>query len=93
MFLWIRIKVESHPSFPQLSPEEISHKVFLSLIDNLVLVSPSTYFKAPGGPAWSKEEEAKRIYLRLSFSLPTDDEMEEGAKRMAAGLRKEWQLE
>ncbi|WVQ78337.1 hypothetical protein IAT38_000422 [Cryptococcus sp. DSM 104549] len=92
MFLWVRIHVETHPQLATLSPEEISEKVFQTLVDEGVIVAPSVYFKTPGGPEWSKEEEAKRIFLRLSFSLQTFDEMEEGIKRLGRGLRREWGL-
>lgn len=90
MFLWVRLRVESHPQLSTLSPEEISDKVFHTLIGEKVMVAPSSYFKTPGGPVWSKVEESKRIFVRLSFSLSTADEMEEGVKRFARGLRKEW---
>ncbi|KAK4686426.1 hypothetical protein P7C73_g3702, partial [Tremellales sp. Uapishka_1] len=92
MFLWIRLKIESHPRRDEATPEKISDAVFHSFVDEKVLVAPSVYFKAPGGKQWTKEEEAKRIYLRISFSLPPPDVMEEGVKRMAAGLKKEWKV-
>lgn len=57
------------------------------------MVAPSSYFKTPGGPVWSKDEESKRIFVRLSFSFSTADEMEEGVKRFARGLRKEWGIQ
>jgi aromatic amino acid aminotransferase I len=93
MFLWIRLHVKSHPQFASLSPEEISDKCFHTMIEDKVLVAPSIYFKSPGGAEWSKEEEAERIFLRLSFSLPGPEEMEEGVKRMAKALKREFQLE
>ncbi|OXG52760.1 aromatic amino acid aminotransferase I [Cryptococcus neoformans] len=93
MFLWVRLRVESHPQLSTLSPEEISDKVFHTLIGEKVMVAPSSYFKTPGGPVWSKDEESKRIFVRLSFSFSTADEMEEGVKRFARGLRKEWGIQ
>jgi aromatic amino acid aminotransferase I len=57
------------------------------------LTAPSKLFKAPGGPEWGKEEEADRVFLRLSFSFPAKDEMEEGVKRLGRALRKEWKLD
>ncbi|WWC92019.1 uncharacterized protein L201_006973 [Kwoniella dendrophila CBS 6074] len=92
MFLWVRLKIESHPSFPKEDPDKISKKVFQSLIEEKVLMAPSEFFKAPSISSWSKEEEAKRSFVRISFSLPPQDEMEEGCKRMGRALAKEWNV-
>ncbi|OCF32127.1 aromatic amino acid aminotransferase I [Kwoniella heveanensis BCC8398] len=92
MFLWVRFKIESHPSFPAEDPETISKQIFHSMIEQKVLMCPSEYFKAPSTTQWTKEEEAKRIFVRLSFSLPPQEEMEEGIKRMGRALAKEWRL-
>ncbi|GFZ45635.1 hypothetical protein JCM24511_03363 [Saitozyma sp. JCM 24511] len=118
MFLWLRLKIDSHPSFvpspngnngdngdsgdsgdahhlagSSPSPDEIAQKVFESLIEEGVLTAPSKLFKAPGGPEWSKDEQADRVFVRLSFSFPARDEMEEGVKRLGRALRKEWKLD
>ncbi|KAK8853500.1 hypothetical protein IAR55_004207 [Kwoniella newhampshirensis] len=96
MFLWVRLKIESHPSFVNSStsdPETISKEVFASMIEEKVLMAPSEFFKAPSLAKWTREEEAKRIYVRISFSLPPPEEMEEGAKRMGKALAKQWGVE
>ncbi|RSH94053.1 hypothetical protein EHS25_006707 [Saitozyma podzolica] len=112
MFLWLRLKIDSHPSFTPSSngdngnsrdadhhagsapsPDEIAQKVFESLIEEGVLTAPSKLFKTPGGPEWSKDEQADSVFLRLSFSFPARDEMEEGVKRLGRALRKEWKLD
>ena len=93
MFHWLRLRIEDHPSFPVLSSEEISDKINHALIDERVLVAPSIYFKSPSGTIWSKEDEARRIFLRVSFSTPMPDDMEEGAQRMARALKREWKIE
>lgn len=90
MFLWLRIKVEDHPDFPDKSPQEITHQVFMALIEEKVLVAQSKYFKSPSLKEWTREEEAKRQFLRVSFSFATAEEMEEGVKRMGRAFRKEW---
>ncbi|WWD19930.1 hypothetical protein CI109_104402 [Kwoniella shandongensis] len=95
MFLWVRLKIESHPTFlnsPSSDPETISKQVFQSFIDEKILIAPSEYFRAPSLSKWSRDEEAKRIYVRISFALPPPKEMEEGAKRMGRALAKEWQI-
>ena len=93
MFLWVRLKVEAHPLISSLTPEVISDRVFHAMVDEKVVVAPSIYFKSPGGPTWTKEEEAGRIFMRLSFSLPSEEEMAEGVKRMGVALRREWKLD
>ena len=90
--LWVRLKVESHPDFPKKSPEEISAQVFQRMIKSLVLMCPSIYFKAPSTQKWTADEEARRIFVRISYSLPPPEEMEEGTKRMGAALKAEWGL-
>lgn len=90
MFLWVRLKIESHPSLATDEPETISKRVFQAMIKEKVLMAPSEMFKAPSTTVWTKEEEAKRIFVRISFSLPPADEMEEGARRMGRALAREW---
>ena len=91
MFLWLRLHIESHPDFPAKSPEEIAEQVFQSLIEANVLTVPSKFFKAPG-PKWSKEEEAHRIFLRLCFANPTEEDIIKGVKNMGHALKEEWKL-
>lgn len=93
MFLWVRIKAESHPDIASLQPAEVADRVFQRCISQLVLTAPSMYFKAPGERKWTKEQEAKRIFLRLCFATPTTEEMEEGVKRLARALKAEWKME
>jgi aromatic amino acid aminotransferase I len=90
MFLWVRLKIENHPDFPSKTPEDISNQVFHSLVKEKVLVAPSVYFKAPSTTMFNSEEEARNIFVRLSFSLPPPEQMEEGAKRMGRALAAEW---
>ncbi|WVR07874.1 hypothetical protein IAU60_004917 [Kwoniella sp. DSM 27419] len=92
MFLWVRLRVENHPLVKSEEPEAISKRAFKSMIDEKVLMVPSEAFKCPSDMVWSREDEARRIFVRISFSLPPMDEMEEGAKRMGRALAKEWQL-
>jgi aromatic amino acid aminotransferase I len=93
MFLWVRLKTEAHPEIATLSPEDISNRVFKQAIDERVLLAQSRYFKSAGGKEWTKEEEAKRIYLRLCFANPTLEDMEEGVQRFARALKREFKLE
>lgn len=88
MFLWVRLQVEYHPQLYILSPEENSDKVVQTLIGEKIMVAPSSYFKTPGGPVWSKCEESRRILVKLSFASCTLNEMEDGGKRFARRLRK-----
>ena len=92
MFIFLRLRIETHPQYETLDPEEISQQTFDAMIEEKVITAPSHYFKAPGGVELSKAEEAKRIFLRLSFSYGSEDEIEEGVKRMSRALTRVWQL-
>ena len=92
MFLWVRLRVEDHPDYETKTPEEISAQVFQRMIKSLVLMCPSIYFKAPSTTKWTKEEEARRIFVRISYSLPPPEEMEEGTRRMGEAMKAEWGL-
>ena len=91
MFLWLRLKVESHPQYADKTLPELEEQIFTSMIDEGVITAPSSFFKVPG-KEWTKEEEAQRMFLRLSFTKETFEVMEEGVRRMGKALRKEWQL-
>ncbi|EIW69404.1 hypothetical protein TREMEDRAFT_68672 [Tremella mesenterica DSM 1558] len=91
MFLWLRLKIRKHPNYSTKSLEEISDQIFKTLIEEKLITAQSFFFKAPG-KEWSKEEEAERVFLRLSFSYPSEEDIEEGVKRLAKGLKKEWGL-
>lgn len=92
MFLWVRLRVESHPDFPAKTPQEISQQVFDTMIEEKVLASPGHYFKAPSIKAETAEEESRNTFMRISYALPPPDEMEEGARRFGRALVKEWKL-
>lgn len=92
MFSWLRLKCETHPLLSEKPLDKIVDSLFHACIDELVLTAPSLYFKAPSGKELSKEEESKRIFLRLCYATPTIDELEEGVKRLATAIRREWRL-
>lgn len=92
MFLWVKLRISSHPQYGLLSPDEISRQVFDSFIKEKVLVAPGHFFKSPRFEPMSREEEATKAFIRLSYALPPLDEMEEGVKRMGRALRSEWRL-
>lgn len=92
MFLWVRLRVESHPSFPVKTPQEISQQVFDSMIEEKVLAAPGHFFKAPSVTPTTAEDDAKKMFIRMSYALPPPEDMEEGVKRFSRALRKEWQV-
>lgn len=94
MFLWVRLRVETHPDFElgAREPEQIAEELFKAAIGELVLAAPSSFFKAPGGRKWTKEEEAKRIFLRVCYATPTMEQLEEGTRRLGRALRTSWRL-
>ncbi|ORX39954.1 pyridoxal phosphate-dependent transferase [Kockovaella imperatae] len=93
MFLWLRLHLEDHPdiSDTSVSLEDLAERVFQSLIEAKVLTVPSKFFKAPG-KSWTRDEEAKRIFLRLSFATATEEEITEGVQRIGRALTKEWRI-
>ena len=92
MFLFPRLKIESHPDFPAKSPSDIAKGVFDRMIEEKVLAVPGLYFRAPSLSELSAEEEAKKSFFRVSFSFCTSDVMEEGVKRIGRALNKDWRL-
>jgi aromatic amino acid aminotransferase I len=92
MFFWLRLKVESHPQLATKSLTEIMEDVFQACITERIVVVPSPLFKSPRGKDWTKDEEARRMYLRLSYAMPSEPDIEEGVKRLAAALKKQWGL-
>ena len=92
MFLWVKLRISSHPQYDSLSPDEISQQVFDSFIQENVLVAPGHFFESPRVQPMSREEKANKTFMRLSYALPPLDEIEEGVKRMGRALRKEWGL-
>lgn len=92
MFLFPRLKIESHPLYPTRSATDIAQAVFDSLIEEKVLAVPGLYFRAPSLSPITPEEEARKTFFRLSFSWSTPDVMEEGVKRMARAFNKQWEL-
>jgi aromatic amino acid aminotransferase I len=92
MFLWVRLKIESHPKINSLSPDEISQRVFDTFIQEKILTTPGRYFRSPRVEPMTREEEVGKTFIRLSYALPSFQELEEGAKRMGRALRQEWEL-
>jgi aromatic amino acid aminotransferase I len=92
MFLWVRLRVESHPDYPAKTPQQISQQVFETMIEEKVLACPGHYFKAPSVTEAPAEEDSKNIFIRMSYSLPPPEEMEEGVKRFSKALTREWKL-
>lgn len=92
MFLWVRLKIDSHPKINEMSPDEIGKRVFDAFIKEKVLTTPGTYFKSPRVTPMTRDEEIGKTFIRLSYALPSLDELEEGAKRMGRALRQEWEL-
>lgn len=92
MFLFIRLRIEDHPDYPKDSPSDIAKRVFDSMVEEKVLAVPGLYFRAPSVRPLSSEEEAKKTFFRVSFSLPPPDVMRQGVERMGRALRKQWRL-
>lgn len=92
MFIWVRLRCETHPDVGVLEAEVIASQVFKAAIGELVLAAPSSFFKAPGGRQWTKEEDAGRIFFRVCYATPTMEQLEEGTRRLGRALRGSWRL-
>lgn len=92
MFLWLRLRVENHPRRDELSPEDVAERAFQKAVENKVLTVPSKFFKGEGLPNWTKEQEQKRIFLRICYATPTVEQLETGVQRLADALKAEWEL-
>ncbi|ORY27886.1 pyridoxal phosphate-dependent transferase [Naematelia encephala] len=93
MFLWVRLKVETHPDVATKTPDEISKELFHKCIEHKVLIVPGHFFKAPQSVVSTREEDAKKVFVRISFSLPPLDRMEEAARRFGKALAEAWGVE
>lgn len=92
MFIWLRLKVENHPKRDALSPEDVAERAFQKAVKKKVLTVPSKFFKGEGLPDWTKEQEQRRIFLRICYATPTIEELETGVQRLAEALKEEWEL-
>jgi aromatic amino acid aminotransferase I len=92
MFLFVRLKIETHPDFPTLSPSIIAKRVFDTMVEEKVLAVPGLYFRAPSLDALTPEEEARKTFFRISFSLPPPDVMKQGVERIGRALARDWRL-
>jgi DNA-binding transcriptional MocR family regulator len=71
----------------ELGPDGVLEHAFEACIAAKVITVPSTMFKA----APEVDSAPENVFLRCSFSYNTPEEMEEGAKRFGAGLRKSFE--
>jgi hypothetical protein len=88
MFVWVEIKLSSHPLFGKVDIARLSNAlwVFLTTKPYLVLVAPGKIFGATPQivttVGWS--------FLRLCFAAVSDDEVGETSHRFVAGFNAFW---
>nr|XP_031859235.1 uncharacterized protein CI109_005263 [Kwoniella shandongensis]KAA5526307.1 hypothetical protein CI109_005263 [Kwoniella shandongensis] len=100
MFLWCNVHYSSNPAFIKLAetsddPESDYERTFWqTLADDLVLVTPGWYYQPWMGDEFrstkSREGKPGMGHFRLAFSYEGKADMEEGIKRLADVMHREW---
>ncbi|KAE8149778.1 pyridoxal phosphate-dependent transferase [Aspergillus avenaceus] len=86
MFHWIEVDWKKHPGIASgKTREEIEEAVFLAAINNGVLVSRGSWFKAQG----AHEE---KLFFRGTFAAASFDAISEAISRFGSTLRQEFGL-
>ncbi|KAB8208818.1 pyridoxal phosphate-dependent transferase [Aspergillus parasiticus] len=86
MFHWIEIDWQKHPGLSSgKTREEIEEEVFQAAVNNGVLVSRGSWFKAQG----ASEE---KLFFRATFAAASSDAIAEAISRFGTTLRQEFGL-
>ncbi|KAF9008144.1 aromatic aminotransferase Aro8 [Hymenopellis radicata] len=102
MFLWVKVYLDANPTFQNvkgssLDPEAEYEKIlWRKLVNAKVLLMAGSFFTP-----WQGKEKAttttsgrehSKIFFRLSYSTPTQEDMELGIQRLAEVFRAEWSV-
>lgn len=89
MFVWIKIRVDTHPLLSRYGPEKVCTALWHFLMKKpfLALVSPGRVF----APTREISDTAYQ-YFRLCFAPMETDQVADTAQRVVAGFRAFWQL-
>lgn len=89
MFVWIKIRVDTHPLLLRYGPEKVCTALWHFLMKKpfLSLVSPGLIF----APTQEVYETAYQ-YFRLCFAPMETDQVADTARHLVAGFRAFWQL-
>ena len=93
MFFWLSVNHTLHPQYRQLQGtapfheviQKIEEQVFQALIDNSVLVSKGSWFRA-------EKNTDQQLFFRMTFAAASEERMEEAVRRFAEGISSEFGL-
>lgn len=97
MFVWVTVLYHSHPGFKAFSEgkdgpaavREFEEVIWKKLVDAKVLLTPGWYY-TPWEGGESSVHEPGAGHFRLAYSYEPKDLMEEGIRRFAEVLTREW---
>ncbi|KAL1970738.1 hypothetical protein VTN77DRAFT_2572 [Rasamsonia byssochlamydoides] len=89
MFVWLKIRVDTHPLLSRYGPEKVCTALWLFLMKKpfLSLVAPGKVF-APTKEVYDTAYQ----YFRLCFAPMETDQVADTAQHVVAGFRAFWQL-
>lgn len=90
MFLWLHIRIETHPLFNKVDSERLAHAlwVYLTQPPYLCLVSPGTIFSPTGAIA----KEKGWAYLRMCFAAIDEDLLTTKTQGIVQAFKSFWEL-
>lgn len=88
MFLWMRIKLETHPLFSRVDHQRLAKALWVWWTTNpyRVLVAPGSLFS----PSEALKEEKGWQYCRLCFAAVDDDVLEKHTKAVVEAIKSFW---
>lgn len=98
MFIWCKAHYSTHPSWSTFHTDKkdalrvriFEEAFWVRLVEALVLVTPGWYFSPWEGEGVHSIHEDGTGHFRLAFSYETKANVEEGIRRLAATMTKEW---
>lgn len=97
MFIWCKAHYDTHPAWAGFQADRtdqervraFEEKFWIRLVDALILVTPGWYFAPWEGGGHSLHEEGSG-HFRLAFSFEPKNNVDEGIRRLADVMTKEW---
>ena len=86
MFHWIKVDWTKHPAYGKKSVLEIEDEIFMTAIEDFVVISKGSWFLAEQGDPRDK------IFVRTTFAAATEEQLREGIRRLGDALRKTFGL-
>lgn len=98
MFVWCKAHYTSHPAWASFQPEKSDQQrvrnfeeaFWRRLVDALVLVTPGWYFTPWEGEGVHSVHEEGSGHFRLAYSYEPKSNVDEGIRRLATVMTKEW---